>query len=218
VIASLALVSLGAAVVVSRGKLPVNFPTFDEPQDAGTFLPSVSPMPPSDALALTDAGPVADAGLPNEDGGADAGSEGGVDAGTELELIVDPRVEALLPDGGVLGRTPVTVPLTPGRYLLSLSNPPLGINTSRTVTVNPTGHTTVRIYLNKGYVNIRAPEGGVVTVDGHNVGTAPVDELDLYEGQHRLVVNVNGARWQKYFTLEPNQRVTFTVDFEDPEE
>ncbi|MFL5343747.1 MAG: protein kinase domain-containing protein [Hyalangium sp.] len=233
VIGSLALVAVGAAVVVSRGKLPANFPYFDEPQDAGTSLPSVTPLPPANPLDLADAGtmadagtladagqPVADAGAPDAgmDAGMDAGTDGGVDAGTELELIVDPRVEALLADGGVLGRTPVTVPLSAGRYVLSLSNPPLGINTARSVTVNPTGRTTVRVYLNKGYVNIRAPQGGIVQVDGHNVGTAPIEELDLYEGLHRLVVTVNGARWQKTFTLEANQRVTFTVDFQDPEE
>ena len=134
-----------------------------------------------------------------------------------LELIVDPRVDAFLPDGGPLGRTPVIVPLTPGRYLLSLSNSSLGIQTARTVTVGPEGKTTVRIYLNKGFVNVTAPEGAVVQVDGRNVGKAPVEELDLYEGSHRLVVIVNGARWQKSFVVEPNQRVNFSVDFEDPE-
>jgi eukaryotic-like serine/threonine-protein kinase len=143
--------------------------------------------------------------------------DGGADAGVEpsLELIVDPRVEAFLPDGGSLGRTPVTVPLTPGRYLLSLSNPALGIQTSRAVTVGPEGRTTVRIYLGKGFVNVRAPAGATVQVDGRNVGKAPVDELDLYEGAHRLVVIVNGARWQKSFVVEPNQRVNFSVDFEN---
>jgi hypothetical protein len=35
---------------------------------------------------------------------------------------------------------------------------------------------------------------------------------------HRLVVLVGGAHWQKSFQLKPNQRVTFTVDFEEPEE
>ncbi|WP_224242859.1 protein kinase domain-containing protein [Hyalangium gracile] len=212
VLASLVLVSAGAAVVVSRDKLPSNLAAVEELLGLTTTL-SISPLSPNDPLAL------ADAGVGTEDAGtADAGVDGGVDAGVELELIVDPRVDALLPDGGVLGRTPLTVPLPPGRYLLSLSNPALGINTSRVVNVNPMGRTTARFYLNKGYVNVRAPEGGIVQVDGRNVGTAPIDELDLYEGQHRLVVTVDGARWQKVFTLDPSQRVTFTVDFEDTEE
>ncbi len=235
VIGSLVLVSAGGALVATRGQLPAGFPGFHGPQQAGPALPPVTP--PLVPLALADAGTPDDAGLPAEDagtadGGVDAGMDAGmstgigagvdagVDAGMEptLELIVDPRVEALLQDGGTLGRTPLTVPLAPGRYPLSLSNSSLGINTWRTVTVNPTGRTTVRIYLNKGYVNVHAPEGGTVQVDGHNVGTAPVSELDLYEGQHRLTVMVNGARWQKSFTLEANQRVNFSVNFEEPEE
>ena len=72
--------------------------------------------------------------------------------------------------------------------------------------------------MNKGFVNVHAPKGATVQVDGRNVGKAPVDELDLYEGYHRLVVIVNGARWQKSFTVEPNQRVNFSVDFENEDE
>jgi hypothetical protein len=239
VVGSLVLISAGGALVAMRGQLPAGFPGFNGPQQVGPALPPVTP--PLVPLALADAGTPADAGLPGVDAGTadggvdagmsagmsagmdagmDAGVDAGVDAGMEsaLELIVDPRVEALLQDGGTLGRTPLTVPMAPGRYPLSLSNSSLGINTSRMVTVNPTGRTTVRIYLNKGYVNVHAPAGGTVQVDGHNVGTAPVSELDLYEGQHRLTVMVNGARWQKSFTLEANQRVTFSVNFEEPEE
>ena len=72
--------------------------------------------------------------------------------------------------------------------------------------------------LGKGFVNIAAPEAATVQVDGRNLGYAPIDELALYEGSHRLVVIVNGARWQKSFVVEPNQRVNFSVGFEDPEE
>jgi serine/threonine-protein kinase len=215
VFASLAALLSVTAVVASRDKLPVNFPRIWELKDADAPLAVVIPDLPIDPMDLADAG-TPDAGT--VDAGvelADAGTDGGVDAGTLLELIVDPRVEALLPDGGTLGRTPLTAPMPPGRHVLSLTNPALGVNTARVVTVNPTDKTTVRIYLGKGYVNIRAPEAATVQVDGRNMGYAPLDELDLYEGQHRLVVIVDGARWTKSFTLEANQRVTFTVDFED---
>jgi hypothetical protein len=220
VIASLALISVAAAVVVARDRLPLNIPGLGDWQAGDTPLTITSP-PPADLLDLADAGMPADAGILEEDAGvADAGMDGGMDAGIEpsLELIVDPRVDALLSDGGILGRTPVTLPMPPGRHVLSLSNPALGIQTSRAVTVAPEGRTTVRIYLSKGFVNVRAPAGATVQVDGRNVGKAPIDELDLYEGYHRLVVVVNGARWQKSFLVEPNQRVNFSVDFESEED
>jgi len=211
-VALLAVIS-AAAIVVKREDL-ARFGIFEEPGDAGTELTAVAPMP---VVEAADGGVFSDAGMPAEtpeltDGGADAGVE------PTLELIVDPRVDIFLGDGGVLGRTPFTVPMPPGRHVLSLSNSALGIQTARAVTVAPTGRTTQRIYLSKGYVTIRAPEGSAVQVNGRKVGTAPVEELDLYEGYHRLVVLVGGARWQKSFQLEANQRVTFTVDFEEPEE
>ena len=232
VLVSLLLICVAAAVVVARGKhLPPDLQALVEKYGAGLSLPSITLAPPVEPLALADAGVPADAldagaadagvetgldgGLDGGmDGGMDGGVDGGVDGGTELELIVEPRVEALFTDGGTLGLTPVIAPLQPGRYVLSLNNSALGIRTSRAVTVGPEGRTTVRIYLTKGYVNVRAPEGSTVMVDGRTVGKAPVEELDLYEGYHRLVVIVDGARWQKFFTVEPNARVTFTVDFE----
>jgi serine/threonine protein kinase len=219
--AALVAVISVAAVVVARQDLS-RFGIFEDLKDAGTDLTAVAPLPPVDPLAATDAGVFSDAGTVSQAAAmADGGTDGGTDAGVEpaLELIVDPRVDIFLGDGGVLGRTPFTVPMPPGRHVLSLVNASLGIQTARTVTVAPTGRTTQRIYLNKGYVTIRAPQGSVIQVDGRKVGTSPVEELDLYEGYHRLLVMVGEARWQKSFQLEANQRVTFSVLFEEePEE
>ncbi|WP_317987235.1 serine/threonine-protein kinase [Stigmatella hybrida] len=200
VVASLALAS-AAAVVVSRDQLPPNLRSYLDSLSA-TDASEPPPEASADALGLADAG--------TPDGGVDAGVT------TVLELIVDPRVEAGLSDGGTLGRTPLSAPLPPGRHVISLSSASLGIQTSRTLTVNPTGRTTHRIYLNKGFVTVKAPPGALVQVDGRKIGIAPIEELDLYEGFHRLLVTVDGARWQKNFQLTPSQRLVFDVDFEEP--
>ncbi|EAU63077.1 serine/threonine-protein kinase Pkn6, putative [Stigmatella aurantiaca DW4/3-1] len=203
VVASLALASV-AAIVVSRDQLPPHLRTYLDSLTATDASDSDLPETPQSPLGLADAG--------TPDGGTDAGVD------TMLELIVDPRVEVGLSDGGTLGRTPLSVPFTPGRHSLSLSNAFLGIQTARTLTVNPTGRTTHRIYLNKGFVTVKAPPGAMVQVDGRKIGIAPVEELDLYEGYHRLVVTVDGARWQKSFQITPSQRLVFDVDFEEPAE
>ncbi|SEU28809.1 serine/threonine-protein kinase [Stigmatella erecta] len=200
VVASLALASV-AAVVVSRDQLPPNLRSY---LDSLSATDASEPPPEATAEALG----LADAGTP--DGGVDAGVT------TVLELIVDPRVEAGLSDGGTLGRTPLSATLPPGRHVISLSSASLGIQTSRTLTVNPTGRTTHRVYLNKGFVTVKAPPGALVQVDGRKIGIAPIEELDLYEGFHRLLVTVDGARWQKNFQLTPSQRLVFDVDFEEP--
>lgn len=185
--------TLGAAAVVLK-RLPSNV---EAEVDAGA---SVAPME-----AMADAGAV-DAGV------VDAGIAMGM-----LDLTVEPRVEASIP-GQYLGRTPLSASVPAGRHVLTLSNPVLGIQVTRTITVSATGRTAQQFFLNKGFATVRAPKGAIVTIDGRLVGAAPVEELDLYEGTHQLLVVVNNSRWQRTFKLEPGQRVAFDVDFEAPPE
>ncbi|QDE84104.1 protein kinase domain-containing protein [Myxococcus xanthus] len=194
----MAFVGVGLALTVGAGavvlsRLPSNIES--ELEDAG-----VTDALPVDAGVTLDAGPV-DAGIP---------------MGT-LDVTVDPRVEVSIP-GQYLGRTPVSAAVPAGRHVLTLSNPVLGIQTTRVITVPAGGRSSQQIFLNKGFANVRAPEGAIVTVDGRLIGAAPIEELDLYEGTHQLLVIVNSSRWQKTFKVEPGQRVTFDVNFEKPEE
>ncbi|QDF05971.1 protein kinase domain-containing protein [Myxococcus xanthus] len=194
----MAFVGVGLALTVGAGavvlsRLPSNIES--ELEDAGS-----TDALPVDAGVTLDAGPV-DAGIP---------------MGT-LDVTVDPRVEVSIP-GQYLGRTPVSATVPAGRHVLTLSNPVLGIQTTRVITVPAGGRSSQQIFLNKGFANVRAPEGAIVTVDGRLIGAAPIEELDLYEGTHQLLVIVNSSRWQKTFKVEPGQRVTFDVNFEKPEE
>ncbi|NNC03210.1 serine/threonine protein kinase [Corallococcus exiguus] len=167
-----------------------------------------------------------DAGLPIvvaepfDAGIEDAGVDAGVDAGPVmgiLDLTVEPRVEVTL-NNALLGRTPLSASLPPGKHLLTFTNGALGISVSRTVTVAPTGRSAYQFFLNKAFINVRGPAGANVSVDGKPVGTVPVEELDVFEGYHRLNVNVGPSHWQKAFTIEPGQRVNFDVDFQEPQE
>jgi serine/threonine-protein kinase len=173
---------------------------------------------PSHIEAEVDAGPpLASITSATADAGTDAGSQvAKVDTGI-LDLTVEPRVEASIP-GTYLGRTPLSATLPAGRHVLTLSNSMLGIQVTRTITVPAGGRTAQQIYLNKGFATVRAPAGAIVTIDGRLVGAAPVEELDLYEGTHQLLVVVNSAKWQRSFKLEPGQRVSFDVEFEEPAE
>ncbi|TQF08840.1 protein kinase [Myxococcus llanfairpwllgwyngyllgogerychwyrndrobwllllantysiliogogogochensis] len=182
----------------------------------------VQRLPPRIEAELEDAGPpsVAMVGL-DTDAGTSADS--GVDAGAEviatgfLDLTVDPRVDVSY-SGGFLGRTPLSVALPAGRHVLTLTNAVLGIQVARTFTITAGGRNAQQIFLNKGFINVRAPKDAIVTLNGRLVGAAPVEEQDVYEGTHQLLVIANGARWQKTFKLEPGQRVSFDVDFESPSE
>ncbi|RKH34652.1 PEGA domain-containing protein [Corallococcus praedator] len=200
VVGGLAL-TLGAGAVVIQRQLQGTMTV--ETFDAG--IPAVVAAP-------FDAG-VEDAGV--EDAGiVDAGPVMGM-----LDLTVEPRVEVTLNSTTtLLGRTPLSVPLPPGRHLLTFTNGALGISVSRTVTVAATGRSAFQFFLNKAFINVRGPAGANVTIDGKPAGTVPVEELDVYEGYHRLLVTVGPSRWQKTFTIEPGQRVNFDVNFEEPQE
>ncbi|MCY1042191.1 protein kinase [Corallococcus sp. bb12-1] len=199
VVGGLAL-TLGAGAVVIQRQLQGTMTV--ETFDAG--IPAVVAAP-------------FDAGV--EDAGVDAGI---VDAGPVmgmLDLTVEPRVEVTLNSTTtLLGRTPLSVPLPPGRHLLTFTNGALGISVSRTVTVAATGRSAFQFFLNKAFINVRGPAGANVSIDGKPAGTVPVEELDVYEGYHRLLVTVGPSRWQKTFTIEPGQRVNFDVNFEEPQE
>ncbi|PTL85251.1 serine/threonine-protein kinase [Vitiosangium sp. GDMCC 1.1324] len=130
---------------------------------------------------------------------------------TRLQLFVMPPVEVSL-DGKRLGRTPLAVPLAPGPYTLELRNPAKGVRTTRAITVRPQGTTKQRILLGKGIVQVRAPAGSRIFLNGRKAGP----KLSLYEGEHQLVVTTGKARWEKSFRLEARQRVTFDVAYENP--
>ncbi|RKH12251.1 PEGA domain-containing protein [Corallococcus sp. CA053C] len=202
VVGGLAL-TLGAGAVVVQRQLQGTMTV--ETFDAGAPEVIAAPVP-------FDAGPE-DAGV--EDAGiVDAGPVMGM-----LDLTVEPRVEVTLNSNTtLLGRTPLSVPLPPGRHLLTFTNGALGISVSRTVTVAPTGRSAFQFFLNKAFINVRGPAGANVTIDGKPAGVVPVEELDVYEGYHRLLVTVGPSRWQKSFTIEPGQRVNFDVNFEEPQE
>ncbi|MFY1829347.1 protein kinase domain-containing protein [Myxococcus fulvus] len=180
----------------------------------------VKRLPTQVEAELEDAGPatVAQAG-----GDGDAGTDAGTDAGAQaiamgyLDLTVDPRVDVSYP-GGFLGRTPLSVSLPAGRHVFTLTNAVLGIQLSRTFTIPANGRNAQQLYLNKAFLNVRAPKDAIVTLDGRLIGAAPVEEQDVYEGTHQLLVIANGARWQKTFKVEPGQRISFDVDFEAPPE
>ncbi|XXF80770.1 protein kinase [Myxococcaceae bacterium GXIMD 01537] len=179
-----------------------------EPPDASTAL--VAEPPDAGATELADAGEPPDAGAPVDAGLAVAPPR--VDPGALLELIVDPPVDVAI-EGRVLGRTPLSVPLPPGKHVLYLSNAALGIQTARAVNLSATERNLHEVQLRKGFVHVRSPSGAAILMDGRHIGTAPVEQIDIYEGPHRLSATLNGETWEQAFQLEAHQHVTFTVKF-----
>ena len=130
---------------------------------------------------------------------------------TGLDLVTDPPVEVGL-DKKPFGRTPLVIPATPGRHVLTLSEPSKGINQSRVVTVKKDGITPLRLTVGRGTLSVRAPQGARVIVDGRVVGSSPVDDLHLFEGTHHLKVTLGDAIWQQSFVLRNEQSLRYDVE------
>lgn len=133
---------------------------------------------------------------------------------TPVEIIVNPDVSVSV-DGRALGRSPLTVPLAPGRHMLTFVDEARGLKTARMIDVRATPDpVTFRIRLGMGSILVHAPSGAQVTLDGQALGTAPVSEKTMFEGEHHLRVTQNEAVWEKSFMLPGDQRLVFNVDFE----
>ncbi len=133
---------------------------------------------------------------------------------TPVEILVNPDV-AVSVDGKAMGRSPLTVPLAPGRHMLTFLDEARGLKTARLIDVRSTQDTvTFRIRLGMGSILVHAPSGAQVTLDGQALGTAPISEQTMFEGEHHLRVTQNEAVWEKSFMLPGDQRLVFHVDFE----
>ncbi|HZH14434.1 MAG TPA: PEGA domain-containing protein, partial [Archangium sp.] len=133
---------------------------------------------------------------------------------TPVEILVNPDVTVSV-DGKAVGRSPLTVPLAPGRHMLTFLDEARGLKTARMIDVRSTPDpVTFRIRLGMGSLLVHAPSGARVSLDGQSLGTAPVSEQTMFEGEHHLRVTQNEAVWEKTFMMPGDQRLVFNVDFE----
>ena len=119
-----------------------------------------------------------------------------------------------------LGRSPMTVPMAPGRHLISMVNTARGVRTARTIDVRATQDTVqFNIQLNLGSVLIHAEPGAQVLLDGKRLGVAPVPEQEIFEGEHHVrVINPDKSVQERDFVLPgspPGQRMVLNAKTSD---
>jgi len=132
-------------------------------------------------------------------------------AQSSLELKVDPPVEVAI-DGRALGRSPVSLALAPGKHQIEFTDPSLGINVSRSIRVPAGARTSQQLVIGKGVVQIEAPAGAAIYVDGKAVGTAPIGEVSVFEGKHKILATLGTAKWQQGFSVSTNERMSFKIE------
>ncbi len=130
---------------------------------------------------------------------------------SSLELTVDPPVEVTI-DGRALGRSPVSIALAPGKHVVQFTDASRGIDVSRSIRVAAGTKTSQQLVIGKSVVRVDAPAGAAIYVDGKSVGTAPIDEISVFEGKHRILARLGTGKWQQGFSVSANERMSFKIE------
>jgi serine/threonine-protein kinase len=180
--------------------------------DAGVAAVATAPMIVEEVPAAPDAGVAVAPSAPPVKAGASA-------ALTPVQIFVTPEV-MLYVDGRQVGRSPQTVPMTPGRHLISLVDVNRGLRTARSIDVRATQEKVqFNMRVNLGSVLILAEQGAKVFLDGQPLGVAPVAEYPVFEGEHHVrVINPDKSVQERDFILPgspPGERIVLNAKTSD---
>jgi hypothetical protein len=109
--------------------------------------------------------------------------------GSGWVTFVTPVLLQIFEQGRLIGTTNIDRLMLPaGRHTLELVNTELGFRQQRSVTVDPSGATTLRVELPRASLSINAQPWANVWVDGESVGETPIGNLSRPIGRHDVVL------------------------------
>ena len=122
---------------------------------------------------------------------------------------------ALTVDGKVVGSGTATVTVKNGTHVVRGKSKKYGLNAKRTVKVRGGKTSNVSFRFEKGQLEVDAPSGSTVYVDGRRIGKAPLSSsISLWEGSHTVVVKKAGADdYRHRVRIRPGLVGTLTVSF-----
>lgn len=101
-------------------------------------------------------------------------------------------------DGEYVGKSPVTVEITPGNHIVEVTKEHY-LPVQKEITVSGSTTITIRLQPDWGLVNVYSePSGADVYIDGQLVGTTPLKEFNLTIGTHE--VRIVKEDYQEYVT------------------
>ncbi|MHB8418146.1 MAG: protein kinase domain-containing protein [Myxococcales bacterium] len=127
-----------------------------------------------------------------------------------LELASHPSM-AVEVDGHRHGSTPTKVEVAPGAHTVRFLDHATGVEEVRSVRVKPGGHLTVSVQVAQAGMDISAPAGSKVYLDGKRAGTAPTGTLHFFAGHHTIKVVMGKAVYERPFDAEENETLTLDV-------
>lgn len=133
-------------------------------------------------------------------------------AGT-VRIVTDPDCYVTV-DGRELGMAPVLVTLPAGKNQVLLENKKLFFRRTVTVDVTANEQTAVRFAFSQGWIELDAPKGAKVTVDGR---PATGTHVQVWEGPHKVEVTFADKKKTRAVKMaEVAAGMTTSVHFEAP--
>jgi serine/threonine-protein kinase len=127
-----------------------------------------------------------------------------------VDLASSPSMSVTV-DGVAKGSTPETLTLAPGSHTIHFRDKAHGVDEERSVRLKSGGHASVSIQLPKAGMELTAPPGSQVYIDGKSVGVAPLGTLSFYAGHHVIKVKMGTAVFERPFDAEENETLTLDV-------
>ncbi len=191
VVLGLALLALGGmgAMLFARREAPAAAAAAPAPVAVVAEAPPAAeaPPPPAAVVASPSAAAPHPVPLPYEGrGDSTSKSVKPVVSGEDgyLTLRTEPWCDVYLgPEK--LGTTPlIRAPIAPGKKALLLKNDKVGFTKRLTLTIEPGKELKQAVVVEQGSIEISAPAGVEVWLDGFRVGTTPLAAFDAVEGKH----------------------------------
>lgn len=128
-----------------------------------------------------------------------------------LDLSSDPPMQVAV-DGKAQGTTPVSLEVSAGDHHIRFHDATNGIDVERTVHAKEGGHLKVPVHLSRASMEISAPDGATVFLDGKAQGTAPLaGPIKFFEGHHDIKVKMGKAVFDRQFTAQAGEALTLDV-------
>jgi serine/threonine-protein kinase len=131
-----------------------------------------------------------------------------------VNVSTDPPVDVY--DGAqLLGRTPFRAELRSGAHNLRFTDKGKLINLYKSVRVKGGADARVAISFGTSVLNVDAPPGSVVMLNGKGIGTAPIGAQTIYEGRYVLKVVHEGKSWSETFDAPSGKTIEYKVSVEN---
>jgi len=127
-----------------------------------------------------------------------------------LELSSQPRLQVFV-DGQAKGMTPLTVSVPEGEHKVRFRDRAQGIDVGRTVYAHEGEHVKEGVHVNPAAMELTAPPGSQVMLDGRRMGKAPVGTLHFFEGHHTIRVTMGHAVFERQFDAQGGETLTLEV-------